>query len=101
MRKVTWLRRLGLVSAAVALGLATAPVAAHADGYDTPRSATVDGAGSTYAAGKAAAEQRARAAVLAVGHDCTPGQYSTLLIYMSPGGGTWVFRSTHQAMCVD
>ncbi|MEU6432597.1 hypothetical protein ABZ860_42395 [Microbispora sp. NPDC046973] len=101
MRKVTWLRPLGLVSAVVAVGLATTPVAAHADGYDTPRSATAQGAGSTYAAGLAAAEQRARQAVLAVGHDCTPGTYSTLMIYSSPGGGTWVFQSTHNAMCVD
>ncbi|GGK88380.1 hypothetical protein Sme01_01470 [Sphaerisporangium melleum] len=100
MRKVTWLRRLGLVSAVVA-GLATTTVAAHADGYDTPRSATVDGAGNTHAAGLAAAEQRARNAVLAVGHDCDPGKYSSTLIYASPGGGTWVFRTTHWAMCVD
>ncbi|MEN3609606.1 hypothetical protein [Plantactinospora sp. ZYX-F-223] len=101
MRKVTWLRRLGVVSAAVAVGLSTAPVAAHADEYDTPRSATADGAGNSYAAGISAAEQRARAAVLAVGRDCTPGTYNTFMIYMSPGGGTWVFRSTHEAMCVD
>ncbi|GAA1748257.1 hypothetical protein AB0K40_40760 [Nonomuraea bangladeshensis] len=101
MQKVTWLHRLGLVPAVVAVGLATAPVAAHADGYDTPRSATALGAGSTHAAGLAAAEQRAREAVLAVGHDCTPGTYYTLTIYSSPGGGTWVFRSTHEAMCVD
>ncbi|MEU4510764.1 hypothetical protein AB0G05_14805 [Nonomuraea wenchangensis] len=101
MRKVTWLRRLGLVPAVVAVGLAAAPVAAYADGYDTPRSATAVGAGSTYAAGLAAAQQRARQAVLAVGHDCTPGTYSALLIYSSPGGGTWVFESTHNAMCVD
>ncbi|MFC5813654.1 hypothetical protein [Nonomuraea harbinensis] len=101
MQKVSWLRRLGLVSAVVAVGLATAPLAAHADGYDTPRSATGRGAGNTYAAGLAAAEQRARQDVLAVGHDCTPGTYSTLLIYSSPGGGTWVFESTHNAMCVD
>ncbi|GAA0980607.1 hypothetical protein GCM10009555_047400 [Acrocarpospora macrocephala] len=101
MQKVTWLRRLGLVSAVVAAGLATTPVAAHADGYDTPRNATAVGAGNTYAAGLAAAEQRARAAVLAVGHDCTPGTYSTLSTYVSPGGGTWVFQSTHHAMCVD
>ncbi|MFG1945765.1 hypothetical protein [Nonomuraea sp. NPDC048826] len=101
MRKVTWMRRLGLVSAVVTVGLATTLMAAHADGYDTPRSATAQGAGSTYAAGLAAAEQRARQNVLAVGHDCTPGTYSTLLIYSSPGGGTWVFQSTHNAMCVD
>ncbi|QYC37697.1 hypothetical protein Nocox_00290 [Nonomuraea coxensis DSM 45129] len=102
MQKVTWLHRLGLVSAVVAVGLAIAPVvASHADGYDTPRSATARGAGSTYAAGLAAAEQRARQDVLAVGHDCTPGTYSSLLIYSSPGGGTWVFESTHNAMCVD
>ncbi|GLW24019.1 hypothetical protein Mame01_40620 [Microbispora amethystogenes] len=101
MRKVTWLHRLGLVSAVVAAGLATTSVAAHADGYDTPRSATADGAGSTYAAGLASAEQRARQAVLAVGHDCTPGTYYTYMIYSSPGGGTWVFRSTHYAVCVD
>ncbi|MEU8201796.1 hypothetical protein [Streptosporangium sp. NPDC049046] len=101
MRKGTRLRRLGLVSAVVAAGLATAPVAAHADGYDTPRSATVVGAGNTYAEGLAAAQQRARAAVLAVGHDCTPGTYSAMLTYMSPGGGTWVFQVTHQAVCVD
>lgn len=101
MRKVKGLRRLGLVTALAAVGLATTPVAAHAEGYDTPRSATADGAGNTYAAGLAAAEQRARAAVLAVGHDCTPGTYSTLTIYVSPGGGTWVFRSTHSAICVD
>jgi len=101
MQKVTWLHRLGLVAAVVAVGLATAPVAAHADGYDTPRSATAQGAGNTYASGLAAAEQRARQAVLAVGHDCTPGTYSTLLIYSSPGGGTWVFQSTHNAVCVD
>ncbi|MEV5560924.1 hypothetical protein AB0L44_45440 [Nonomuraea wenchangensis] len=101
MQKVTWLHRLGLFSAVVALGLATTTVAAHADGYDTPRSATARGAGSTYAAGLAAAEQRARQAVLAVGHDCTPGTYSAMLIYSSPGGGTWVFDSTHNAMCVD
>lgn len=101
MRKVTWLRPFGLVSAVVAVGLATTPVAAHADGYDTPRSATVVGAGNTYAEGVAAAERRARQAVLAVGHDCTPGTYSNFGIYTSPGGGTWVFRSTHEAMCVD
>lgn len=101
MRKVTWLHRLGVVSAVAAVGLLAAPVAAHADGYDTPRIATADGAGSTYAAGQSAAEQRARAAVLAVGHDCTPGTYYTSMIYMSPGGGTWVFRSTHEAVCVD
>lgn len=101
MQKITWLRRLGLVSAVVAAGLATTHVAAHADGYDTPRSATAVGAGSTYAAGFAAAEQRARAAVLAVGHDCAPGTYHTLLTYASPGGGTWVFQSTHHAMCAD
>lgn len=101
MKKGTRLRRLGLVSAVVAAGLATTPMAAHADGYDTPRSATVVGAGSTYAAGLAAAHQRSRAAVLAVGHDCDTGTYSALLTYASPGGGTWVFQSTHQAMCVD
>ncbi|MGW5266276.1 hypothetical protein ACWEQG_35315 [Microbispora sp. NPDC004025] len=101
MRKVTWLHRLGLVSAVVAVGLATTSVAAHADGYDTPRSATVLGAGNTYAAGIAAAEQRARQAVLAVGHDCTPGTYYNQGVYSSPGGGTWVFQSTHSAMCVD
>ncbi|WP_405087882.1 hypothetical protein [Microbispora sp. NBC_01389] len=101
MRKVTWLHRFGLVSAVVAAGLATTSVAAHADGYDTPRSATAVGAGNTYAAGLAAAEQRARQAVLAVGHDCTPGTYSALLTYSSPGGGTWVFQATHTAMCVD
>ncbi|MFC4529876.1 hypothetical protein [Sphaerisporangium dianthi] len=101
MQKVTWLRRLGLVSAVVAAGLATASVAAHADGYDTPRNATATGAGNTYAAGVAAAEQRARQAVLAVGHDCTTGTYNTILTYASPGGGTWVFRSTHEATCVD
>ncbi|GAA1024464.1 hypothetical protein Aple_101230 [Acrocarpospora pleiomorpha] len=101
MQKVTWLRWLGLVSAVVAAGLATTPAAAHADGYDTARSATAVGAGNTYAAGFAAAEQRARAAVLAVGHDCTPGTYYTLSTYVSPGGGTWVFQSTHHAMCVD
>ncbi|WP_336207058.1 hypothetical protein [Nonomuraea sp. LPB2021202275-12-8] len=66
MRKVTWLHRFGLVSAVVAAGLATTPVAAQADGYD-----------------------------------CTPGTYGTFGIYTSPGGGTWVFRSTHEAMCVD
>ncbi|MEV4375352.1 hypothetical protein [Streptosporangium sp. NPDC049644] len=101
MQKVTWLRRLGLVSAVVAVGLATAPVAAHADGYDTPRSAVAVGAGNTYAAGAAAAQERARQAVLAVGHDCTPGVYHLLLTYASPGGGTWVFQATHEAMCVD
>ncbi|MER6830594.1 hypothetical protein ABT352_31705 [Streptosporangium sp. NPDC000563] len=101
MRKGTRLRRLGLVSAVVAVGLASTPVAAHADGYDTPRSATVVGAGNTHAEGLAATEQRARAAVLAVGHDCTPGVYYTITTYVSPGGGTWVFRSTHEAMCVD
>ncbi|MFY1692628.1 hypothetical protein [Plantactinospora sp. WMMB782] len=101
MRKVNWLRRLGVVSAVVAVGLSTAPTAARADGYDTPRSATADGAGNTYAAGVSSAQQRARAAVLAAGTDCTPGDYYNQLIYMSPGGGTWVFRSTHQAMCVD
>ncbi|MEO3814895.1 hypothetical protein ABGB17_38360 [Sphaerisporangium sp. B11E5] len=101
MDKFTWLRRLGLASAVVAVGLVTVPAAAHADGYDTPRSATATGAGSTYAAGVAAAEQRARQAVLAVGHDCTPGTYNTRMIYSSPGGGTWVFQSTHQATCVD
>ncbi|MFC6079630.1 hypothetical protein [Sphaerisporangium aureirubrum] len=101
MQEVTWLRRIGLVSAVMAVGLAAASVAAHADGYDTPRNATATGAGSTYAAGLAAAEQRARQSVLAVGHDCTPGTYNTMLTYASPGGGTWVFRSTHQAMCVD
>ncbi|GII81558.1 hypothetical protein Sru01_65400 [Sphaerisporangium rufum] len=101
MRKVTWLRRLGLALAVMAAGLATTPVSAHADGYDTPRSATADGAGSTQAAGWAAAENRARQAVLAVGHDCTPGTYNTFSIYISPGGGTWVYRSTHEAMCVD
>ncbi|WP_169981071.1 hypothetical protein [Microbispora sp. H10836] len=101
MRKVTWPRRLGLVSAVVAVGLTTAPVAAHADGYDTPRSATADGAGNTQAAGIASAEQRARQAVLAVGHDCTPGRYNTYPTFISPGGGTWVYRSTHDAMCVD
>ncbi|WP_061295647.1 hypothetical protein [Herbidospora cretacea] len=98
MREVT---RLCLVAAAVAAGLATAPVAAHADGYDTPRSATAVGAGSTYAAGFAAAQQRARAAVLAAGHDCDAGTYATTQTYVSPGGGTWVFQSTHNAMCVD
>nr|WP_245653163.1 hypothetical protein [Herbidospora sakaeratensis] len=81
--------------------MATTPMAAHADGYDTPRSATATGAGSTYAAGYAAAEQRARAAVLAVGHDCDSGTYQTQSTYVSPGGGTWVFQSTHHAMCVD
>jgi hypothetical protein len=101
MQKVTWLRWLGLLSTVVAVGLATTPMAAHADGYDTPRSATAVGAGNTYAAGLAAAEQRARQAVLAVGHDCTPGIYYTTMIYSSPGGGTWVFRSTHDATCVD
>ncbi|GAB1823715.1 hypothetical protein [Herbidospora sp. RD11066] len=101
MQKITWARRLGLISAALAIGLATAPPAALADGYDTPRSATATGAGNTYAAGSALAEQRARAAVVAVGHDCTPGTYSTLTTYVSPGGGTWVFQSTHQAMCTD
>ncbi|MET8984776.1 hypothetical protein ACFYUK_47530 [Nonomuraea wenchangensis] len=101
MQKVTWLHRLGLVSAVVAAGLATTTVAAHADGYDTPRSATALGAGNTYAAGFAAAEQRARQAVLAVGHDCTPGTYYTRTVYSSPGGGTWVFESTHYATCVD
>jgi IMP cyclohydrolase len=98
MQKVTW---LGLASAVVAVGLATTPMAAHADGYDTPRSATAVGAGNTYAAGLAAAEQQARQAVLAVGHDCTPGTYSAMTVYISPGGGTWVFRATHSAMCVD
>ncbi|WP_432928904.1 hypothetical protein ACQPZZ_03640 [Microbispora sp. CA-135349] len=101
MQKVSWPRRLGLVSAVVAVGLTTAPVAAHADGYDTPRSATADGAGSTQAAGIASAEQRARQAVLAVGHDCDAGRYHTYSIYISPGGGTWAYRSTHEAMCVD
>ncbi|GAA2214244.1 hypothetical protein GCM10009850_097090 [Nonomuraea monospora] len=100
MRKVTLLRRFGLISA-VAVGLGITPVAAHADGYDTPRSATAVGAGSTYAAGVAAAEGRARQAVLAAGHDCTPGTYHNVGIYTSPGGGTWVFQSTHEAMCVD
>ncbi|AQZ63512.1 hypothetical protein BKM31_20430 [[Actinomadura] parvosata subsp. kistnae] len=100
MRNVTLLRRFGLVSA-LAVGLATAPAAAHADGYDTPRSATAVGAGNTYAEGIAAAERRARQAVLAVGHDCTPGTYYTSGVYSSPGGGTWVFQSTHEAMCVD
>ncbi|MEV4320781.1 hypothetical protein ACIBI0_16185 [Microbispora rosea] len=101
MQKVTWPRRLGLVSAVVAVGLATSPVAAHADGYDTPRSATAMGAGNTAAAGYAAAEQRARQAVLAVGHDCTPGSYNTYPTFISPGGGTWVYRSIHEAICVD
>lgn len=101
MQKATCLRRLGLVSALAAAGLATTPVVAHADGYDTPRSAVAVGAGSTYAAGLAAAQERARAAVLAVGHDCDPGTYYAMLIYMSPGGGTWVFESTHYANCVD
>ncbi len=88
MSKITWLHRISLVSAVVAAGLATMPVAAHATVYDTPRSATAVGAGNTYAAGFAAAEQRARAAVLAVGHDCDAGTYHTLLTYASPGGGT-------------
>jgi hypothetical protein len=101
MEKVTWLRRLGIVSAVAAAGLATTPVAAHADGYDTPRSATVVGAGNTYSEGLAVAEQRARAAVLAVGHDCAPGTYYNITIYISPGGGTWVVRSTHVTTCVD
>lgn len=101
MRQDIRLRRLGLASAVVAAGLAISPMAAHADGYDTPRSATAMGAGSTYAEGLAAAQHWARQAVLAVGHDCTAGTYNTMLTYSSPGGGTWVFRSTHQAMCVD
>lgn len=100
MQKASWLRRLGLVSAMAAVGLATTPVVAHADGYDIPRSATVLGAGNTYAEGIAAAERRAREAVLAVGLDCTPGTYYNEGVYSSPGGGTWVFRSTHHAMCV-
>lgn len=101
MRKVTSARRLGLVSAVVAVGLTTSPVAAHADGYDTPRSVTALGAGDTAAAGYAAAEQRARQAILAVGHDCTPGTYNTYPTYISPGGGTWAYRSIHDAICVD
>ncbi|MGI5161816.1 hypothetical protein [Microbispora sp. CA-102843] len=101
MRKATSLRRLGLVSVVVAVGLTTSPVAAHADGYNVPRSATALGAGSTAAAGYALAEQRARQAVLADGHDCTPGTYNTYPTYISPGGGTWAYRSTHDAMCVD
>ncbi|MGR6919742.1 hypothetical protein ACU635_36385 [[Actinomadura] parvosata] len=100
MRNVTLLRRFGLVSA-LAVGLAITPAAAHAEGYDTPRSATAVGAGNTYAEGVAAAERRARQAVLSVGHDCTPGTYYTSGIYSSPGGGTWVFQSTHEAVCVD
>nr|MDT0658526.1 hypothetical protein [Micromonospora sp. DSM 115978] len=101
MLKEPWLRRLGLVSAVAAAGLATTPVAAHANDYDTPRSASAYGASTNYSEGMALAEARARAAVLAVGHDCTPGTYYTYVHTTSPYGSTWVWRSTHEAMCVD
>ncbi|WP_062428430.1 hypothetical protein [Herbidospora daliensis] len=101
MQKGNFLRRFVLVSAIAAAGLTATPMTAHADGYDTPRSATAVGAGNTYEAGLALAQQRARAAVLAVGHDCDTGTYYNLTTYISPGGGTWVIRSTHYATCVD
>jgi hypothetical protein len=100
MLKESWLRRLGLVSAVAAFGLAITPAAAHADGYDTARSAVGFGVDKSVNGAIAQSMQRAREAILAVGHDCTPGVYYTRLVYASPGG-TWVYESTHQAMCVD
>ena len=76
-------------------------LAAHANDYDTPRSASAYGASTNDREGQALAEASARAAVLAVGHDCTPGSYYTYVHTTSPYGSTLVWKSTHYAMCVD
>ncbi|TDC84661.1 hypothetical protein E1193_04870 [Micromonospora sp. KC606] len=100
MLRESWLRRLGLVSAVAAFGLVVTPVAAHANDYDTPRSAIGFGVDKSVNGAIDQSIQKAREAILAVGTACTPGIYRTRLVYASPGG-TWVYETTHEAMCVD
>ena len=94
-------RRVAVVSAATALGLAVAPIAANAS---TIMSETRTGWGMSQSDAAAAAKANAYGdlyeAAYALGETCTGITYSNVaLIYMVPGGGGFVFTATATGTC--
>jgi hypothetical protein len=94
-------RRLGIMSLVAALGLALSPGVAHADTF---RTATASGHGPTYAAGSAAAQANARAALAAqarqAGEVCPSVTSSASHVYTAPDGSAYVFSGTASGWCV-
>jgi hypothetical protein len=94
-------RRVAVLSAITALGLAVAPAAADAA---TTRSESSSGWGTDWNAATINAESNAfwklHDAARALGETCTGVTYSNVgLIYIVPGGGGYVFSATATGTC--
>jgi hypothetical protein len=94
-------RRLGVMSLVAALGLALSPGVAHADTY---RTAGASGHGPNHAAGSAAAQANARAALAAQARDagevCPSVTSSASHVYTAPDGSAYVYWGTASGWCV-
>lgn len=68
--------------------------------YTVPRSATQQGGGSSSSAAIQNGSQAARAAILAVGVDCTNWATTSSHVYTAPGGAWYIYNVTVTALCV-
>ncbi|MEO3810927.1 hypothetical protein ABGB17_18160 [Sphaerisporangium sp. B11E5] len=99
-RFLTAAARLLTVPAALVLGLALSPAAAHADTY---RTASSTGSGPTTYSGQTNAANNARAALnsqaRAAGEVCPSVTTTTQLVYTAPDGSAYVYNATASGWC--